>query len=71
MFKINTMIKFIKKCISKAKPKKFEVAVIYGNLRMIERDLEKAQNNGWEIAGNIDVTEQTARIAVPIKRLIK
>ena len=58
------------------KKKKYEIYLFEGNQIMVDREIPKLQNDGWEIAGNIDTkfsSQSTGmpRMAVPLKRKIK
>ncbi len=68
-------MKWLKKILGLIKPK-YEFYVFEGNQIMVDRDVTKLQNNGWELAGEMSTafsSQSTGmpRILVPLKRKIK
>ena len=59
--------------ISRFKKPKYEFCLFEGNQTMVDRDLKKMQEDGWELAGQISTQYSQYgpnRMLIPIKRRI-
>ena len=69
-------MKLIKNLIKRKQIKRYEVCSLISHIDFLDKQLEEKQNDGWEIAGDILIKNETGwcrntNFHIPMKRRIK